>query len=351
LVNIYIDYFRVLLMLKETIVNYSQDRLQLVKDEVEKIKSKINQKTISVFPDSEKLIYFLDIISLFNEKNEDKCRKLYGYIDKYSLDRNKAPLKTLAKITLSNNLMVSETDDSTEFSLKNLKHISSYLENGVLSLKENEPERLQRELNEKIKYWRDIILQDESDTIEFKATFLTPIPDEKRIKELVYLKNAKTTEEIRRKIDRIEGETAIKIVMHSALKTLGAFANSSGGTLLLGVTDDKRIIGLEKDYMSLTQKDRDGFGKRFDDAIKTYFGEGFSTLLHRQFLNFPEGEVFIVTVDPSPEEVFIYRDEEGRTTEDLYIRQHSSSEPLKGIELAKFIKVKFSKQLKNTLKS
>ena len=35
------------------------------------------------------------------------------------------------------------------------------------------------------------------------------------------------------------------------LKTIAGFLNGDGGTLLIGVTDDKQIIGLENDYKTL----------------------------------------------------------------------------------------------------
>jgi hypothetical protein len=115
---------------------------------------------------------------------------------------------------------------------------------------------------------------------------------------------------------------------------------------MIGVSDEKNVTGLEVDYKSLKEPDRDGFGKRFDDDVKIYFGESFSHLLDKKFLLFPEGDVLIITVKQSPEEVFLLKDEDGREIEELYIRRLTSSEQLKGRELAKFIKRKHLEQLK-----
>lgn len=41
-----------------------------------------------------------------------------------------------------------------------------------------------------------------------------------------------------------------KFIEHSVIKTLGAFLNSEGGTLLIGVEDNKNILGLELDFNS-----------------------------------------------------------------------------------------------------
>lgn len=43
-------------------------------------------------------------------------------------------------------------------------------------------------------------------------------------------------------------------------KTVAAFMNSGGGTLLIGVDDDGRLIGLGPDYATLKTPDADRFG-------------------------------------------------------------------------------------------
>ncbi len=336
LINIYIQFFEVLLLVRGAIQDFSAEKWKEVQSEAENIKKSIDLKTISVFPDSEKLVYFLNILILFNEKKDENIETLYNYVKEYDKSKSKASLKTLAKITLSNNLMISESEDSSEFSLRNLKLISSYLESGILSLKETVSDKLQREINEKVKYYAAMIQEDEGQSLEFKQTFLVPILDDKKD---AYLK--KLTPDLREE-QLIKKRKAIK---HSAFKTLCAFANTSGGILMIGVSDDKRVTGLEIDYNSLKQQNRDGFGKRFDDDVKTFFGESFFSLLDKQFLKFPEGDILIIKVSASPEEIFMFKDEEGKDTEELYIRRLTSSEQLKGSELVRFIKLRHAKQL------
>lgn len=61
-----------------------------------------------------------------------------------------------------------------------------------------------------------------------------------------------------------------KAVIHSALKTVCAFLNSQGGTLLLGVHDKGDIIGIEPDFILLGRKqDVDGFELKLTDLLKT----------------------------------------------------------------------------------
>lgn len=209
------------------------------------------------------------------------------------------------------------------------------MDSGILSLKESDADRVQREVAESVEYWRKKIYQDEGQMLEFKESLLVPILSKENENALKKMEPKIKDEFLKKKH---------KAIKHSAFKTLCAFANTTGGTLLLGVKDDKTISGLEIDFESLKEKNRDGFGKRFDDEVKTYFGESFSSLLFKEFLKFPEGDILIITVTASAEEVFMFKDEDGKDVEELYIRKLSSSEQLKGRELAKFIKRKHIEQ-------
>ena len=62
--------------------------------------------------------------------------------------------------------------------------------------------------------------------------------------------------------------------------------------------------------------------------------------MSRKFLKFAEGDVLIVNVAQSPNEVFLLRDENGKEKEQLFIRNLSSSRELTGTELVKYIKQK-----------
>jgi len=61
----------------------------------------------------------------------------------------------------------------------------------------------------------------------------------------------------------------LKIVI---AKVLASFMNSKGGTLLLGVKDDKTIAGLEKDLARLHDS-LDQFELTFTDLVNTYLGK------------------------------------------------------------------------------
>ena len=349
------------------ILNYSFKEYNYFKDYIIQIREKIQIQTLENFPESKNLLFFIDILYFFNSKNEDDLQILFDLTKKPILE-NDISLKAVAKTVLSNNLIISEINESDDesldnFTLKNLKRIREYISQGVLSIKDTIEDKLAKELNEKRVYWLKMINEDEGEKLEFKATFVTPVPnnEKKRIidsleKELSKQTNEENILKIEEKIRDINEHSKKvknidKIIIHSALKTICAFANTNGGYLLLGVSDDKKIFGLEQDYNSFNQdKNRDGFGKYFDSMLKDYFGDSFSSsLLEKEFLKFPDGDILIVKVNKSLEEIFLLKNEEGVQDEIIYVRNLSSSIKLKGIELSKFLKRRYREQLTNNI--
>lgn len=364
LLNIYIEYFNSIKNLDSLTQDYTIEKYNDFRNFIIKIKDKVQTKTLENFPESKNLLFFIDILHIFNSKDENDLEIVFNLVQK-SIQENEILLKAVAKTVLSNNLILTEIDKDNdeslnEYTLKNLKRIREYINQGVLSVEESIEDKLEKQLKEKKVYWQKRINEDEGEKLEFKATFITPIPtnEQKRIIEGLekQLKKALSEEniiKIKSKIEEVKDLSKNvrgidKIIIHSALKTICAFANTKGGVLLLGVSDDKKIFGLEQDYKSLKDKDRDGFGKFFDSMIKDYFGDSFSsTLLEYEFLKFPKGDMLIVKVKKSTEEVFLLKNEKGITEETIYVRNLSSSNKLKGVELSKFIKNKYREQIMN----
>ena len=107
----------------------------------------------------------------------------------------------------------------------------------------------------------------------------------------------------------------------------------------------------KRDYNNLKgKKNRDGFGLFFDQKIKEYFEPSFSSLLDRDFLKFPGGDILIVSVKQSAETVFLLKDEEGNPCEELFIRDLTSTkEIVEKRDLVKFVKQKEKEYLKTKI--
>lgn len=88
-------------------------------------------------------------------------------------------------------------------------------------------------------------------------------------------------------------------------KTLSGFMNHRGGTLLVGISDHGKIVGLEHDYKTLRQKDRDGFERCITDIVKTRLGGDLCSFVHCIFYNLDDKDICRIIVEPSPEPVYL----------------------------------------------
>lgn len=353
LINIYTSYFEILLNINTCLEKRQLIDFESIQEQARIVEDKINDKTLETFPEVNKLIVFLRIIQLFNIESKESFDELYSYVIKYSNNTSTTSLRTISKITLSNNLLASEISDNKEFMFKNLNLIYQFLANGILTLSESDNDRYFREMKEKVEYLKQKIAADESETLEFKASLYKPYPDQKRLIRLKYLKAQKQDQKIKLEIDKINGNFAKKAIIHEAFKNICAFANTNGGTLLIGVNDDQSIRGIENEFQAISgkKKTKDGYQLRFDALVKEYFGDAFSSLLKTEIIDFPEGNVFVVEVDSATNEVFLLKNEEGEPTEELFIRNSSSAQYLSGKSLVEFIKNKHIEQIQKQVKN
>lgn len=128
------------------------------------------------------------------------------------------------------------------------------------------------------------------------------------------------------------------------LKTIAAFGNSIGGTLLIGVEDNKNIIGLEKDYQTFKDKqDSDQFVLHLTNLTKSFLGESFSSqCVNIEIANIKNNDVCCVKVKKSNETIY-YKDKiEGKPHDRIFIRtSNSTTELTNPSEIAKFLTMRF----------
>ena len=90
------------------------------------------------------------------------------------------------------------------------------------------------------------------------------------------------------------------------LKTLAGFFNSHiGGTLLIGVSDNGDIIGLEKDYLTLKKPNQDGFEQALITTISANLGADLCPYVHVLFHVIDHKDVCRVIITPAIRPVFL----------------------------------------------
>ena len=92
-------------------------------------------------------------------------------------------------------------------------------------------------------------------------------------------------------------------------KTLAGFMNHRGGSLLIGVTDNGEVVGLEYDYKTLRHKDRDGFERCITDIVTARLGVDLCSFVHCVFYRIEGKEVCRVIVESSPTPVYLQEGE------------------------------------------
>ena len=108
-------------------------------------------------------------------------------------------------------------------------------------------------------------------------------------------------------------------------KTIAGFVNSEGGVLVLGVADDRRIVGLKQDYETLGQrKDRDGYQQFLINLISKTMGKVACSAVKIEFASRDGNDVCLVRCSPSPRPVYV---DDGNQTK-FYLRAGNTTQEL-----------------------
>ncbi len=110
-----------------------------------------------------------------------------------------------------------------------------------------------------------------------------------------------------------------------AMKTVAAFLNTKGGHLVIGVSDKKEPIGLEKDYGTLRRPSSDGFENHFTLVFNAMIGPEFRHFVKVWFSILVQADICIVQVAPSTRPVYLKFDD----NEYFFVRTGNVTTPLK----------------------
>jgi hypothetical protein len=164
----------------------------------------------------------------------------------------------------------------------------------------------------------DMISEGESDEVEFKASLRWDFKQEMVSKKL---------EEV-------------------IVKSVAAFANAQGGTLLIGVDDEGAIVGLERDYESLGDADRDEFELHFRNILNRDFGTAMvTTRIQIRFHAVDDKELCQVEIAPFSAPVLVKSaDKNGQVQERFYVRSGNSSQELSKAEMLAYLEERDSNE-------
>ncbi len=135
-----------------------------------------------------------------------------------------------------------------------------------------------------------------------------------------------------------------KRLEEAIVKTVAAFANSHGGSLLIGVSDDGGVVGLGHDCASLGGVDRDGFELHLEEFLNQSIGVAF--VASNIQISFPElagEEICRVDVGPATAPVLMkVAMKNGPSAERFYARSGNSSQEIPPSQLKAYWDTRFS---------
>ncbi len=156
-----------------------------------------------------------------------------------------------------------------------------------------------------------LIAQGESATLEFKSTARWDLKEHK--------KNP--------------------VLEQVTLKTIAAFLNAEGGTLLIGIADDGSILGLANDYQTLQKKNRDGYELWLTDfLLKNNLGQDIAPFLQITFHDLDSQDICRIIATPAPRPIYVKDSQD----EHLYIRSGNSTRKLNVKEAIGYVKTRWS---------
>lgn len=129
------------------------------------------------------------------------------------------------------------------------------------------------------------------------------------------------------------------------VKTVAAFSNGQGGTLVMGVTDDLEVIGLENDYKTLKSGTKDEFELHLRNLVNHAYGIEFAT--NNLTVSFPEVndiEICVVEIKQGLRPAFTeVTDKNGVKVKKFYVRSGNSSQEMDISEVSQYINQRFHK--------
>jgi len=170
----------------------------------------------------------------------------------------------------------------------------------------------QKVIEEQAKSVKELINSGENKNVEYKASFRWDYNKSQPNKELE------------------------KVV----IKSLVGFLNSDGGTLIIGVNDDRELIGLENDLKTLRKRNPDGYENALTTTFNSMVGVELRQNLDVTFHTIKDQQICAITIKPSHKPVYLKHN----STEEFYIRAGNSTQPLTMSEATEYIQNHFKPQ-------
>ena len=161
----------------------------------------------------------------------------------------------------------------------------------------------------------------------------------RRAEELLKLQESKTLEfKSSLRWNLKEDRKDDKHVTHAALKTIAAFLNTEGGDLLIGVADDRTVLGIDHDRLDSDDK----FMRHLAQAVRNGLGDRAGTCIDPKTQIVDGKTLCLVSCQRSPEPVYLrWKGIEKTNDGDLYVRSGPGTVRLAAVDAQKYVATRF----------
>jgi predicted HTH transcriptional regulator len=134
------------------------------------------------------------------------------------------------------------------------------------------------------------------------------------------------------------------LVTHAVLKTIGAFLNTEGGDLLIGVADDGAIVGIERDCLESDDK----FTRHLAQVVRNGLGDRAGTCIDPKTQIVQGKTVCVVSCQRSPEPVLLkWKGLESASDGDFFVRGGPGTVKLPPESAQEYIRTRFAVRAPN----
>lgn len=123
----------------------------------------------------------------------------------------------------------------------------------------------------------------------------------------------------------------------AAFKTVAAFLNSQGGHLVLGISDDRSVRGLDNDIGTLQRKNRDGFETHIGNLFNSMIGAHLRGCLAVHWAERDGKDFCVLSVAPAAEPAYLRAD----NTEEFFVRTGNGTTALTVSQVPVYLKRRF----------
>jgi len=117
-------------------------------------------------------------------------------------------------------------------------------------------------------------------------------------------------------------------------KTVSAFMNSSGGLLVVGIDDNKNVLGIKNDLKLLKKQNDDGFQLKITEIISNFIGKEFTQLISLEFKEIDNTKIVLIKISLADDPTFV----EYNNDSTFFIRTGNSTQPLNSKEATAYIR-------------